>query len=125
MPKAAPYRLTWDSEQEVYTLCDNSGERVLSMTSDNQEWFALLANITSFSFCGQHGQLTIRQEARPSGGAYWYAFHSKQVPLTRDPSLEQANLSSPAPSIVNEALHSSPKSKPVWKTRAWLLRPRV
>jgi len=156
MPKAAPYRLTWDFEQEVYTLRDNSSERKLTVTPDSQEWFALLANIPSFTFSGQHGQLTVRQEARPGGGVYWYAyrrtgkrmvkkylgrtleltlaqieavareittssaFHSKQEPLARDPSLEQAYLSSRAPSIVSEALHSSPKSKPVWKTPAFL-----
>src|SRR5216683_839782 len=74
MPKAAPYRLTWDSEQEVYTLCDNSSERKLAVTPDSQEWFALLSNIPSFTFSGQHGQLTVRQEARLGGGAYWYAY---------------------------------------------------
>jgi len=156
MPKAAPYRLTWDSEQEAYTLRDNSSERKLAVTPDSQEWYALLSNIPSFTFSGQHGQLTVRQEARPGGGAYWYAyrrtgkrmvkkylgrtleltlalleevareiadssaFHSKQEPLARDPSLEQAYLSSPAPSIVSEVLHSSPKSKPVWKSPAFL-----
>src|SRR5256714_1386544 len=157
MPKAAPYRLTWDSEQEVYTLRDNSSKRKLPVTPDSQEWFALLANIPSFTFSGQHGQLTVRQETRPGGGAYWYAyrrtgkrmvkkylgrtleltlalleevareiaassaFHSKQEPLARDPSLEQAYhssqayLSSPTPSTVSEAFRSSPKSRPVWK----------
>src|SRR6266571_101741 len=74
MPKAAPYRLTWDSEQEVYTLRDNSSERKIDVTPDSQEWFALLANIPSFTFSGQHGQLTVRKEARPGGGAYWYAY---------------------------------------------------
>src|SRR5437588_4616451 len=74
MPKAAPYRLTWDSEQEVYTLRDNSSKRKLPVTPDSQEWFALLANIPSFTFSGQHGQLTVRQETRPGGGAYWYAY---------------------------------------------------
>src|SRR5437660_2437892 len=74
MPKAAPYRLTWDSEQEVYTLHNNSSERKLAVTPDSQEWFGLLANIPSFTFSGQHGKLTVRQEARPGGGAYWYAY---------------------------------------------------
>ena len=74
MPKAAPYRLTWDSEQEAYTLRDNSSKRKLPVTPDGQEWFALLANIPSFTFSGQHGKLTVRQEARQGGGAYWYAY---------------------------------------------------
>ena len=60
MAKAAPYRLTWIPEQKIYALHHNSGEFVLSMTQDSQELFALLANILSFSFCGQHGQLTVR-----------------------------------------------------------------
>ena|SRR2546425_6958297 len=74
MPKAAPYRLTWDSEQEVYTLRDNSSERKLPVTPDSQEWFALLSKIPSFTFSGQHGQLTVQQETRPGGGMYWYAY---------------------------------------------------
>src|SRR5947207_6739655 len=74
MAKAAPYRLTWIPEQKIYALHDNSRELLLSMTQDSQEWFALLANIPSFSFCGQHGQLTVRRETRPSGGGYWYAY---------------------------------------------------
>jgi hypothetical protein len=127
MPKAAPYRLTWDSEQEVYTLRDNSSERTLAVTPYSQEWFALLANIPSFTFSGQHGQLTLallEEVAREIAASS--AFHSKQEPLVRDPSLEQAYqspqayLSSPAPFNASEALHSSPKSKPVWKTPAFL-----
>jgi predicted ATPase/DNA-binding CsgD family transcriptional regulator len=74
MAKAAPYRLTWIHEQKIYALHDNSRELVLSMAQDSQEWFALLANIPSFSFCGQYGQLTVRREIRPSGGVYWYAY---------------------------------------------------
>src|SRR5947209_20044875 len=74
MAKAAPYRLTWIPEHKIYALHDTSRELVHSMTQDSQEWFALLASIPSFSFCGQHGQLTVRRETRPRGGAYRYAY---------------------------------------------------
>src|SRR2546423_780087 len=72
MAKAAPYRLTWIPEQKIYALHDNFRELVLSMAPENQEWFALLANIPSFTFSGQHGQLTVRREPRSSGRVYWY-----------------------------------------------------
>ncbi|HEX4203378.1 MAG TPA: LuxR C-terminal-related transcriptional regulator [Ktedonobacteraceae bacterium] len=73
MPKAAPYRLRWDLLQGTYTFHDTRSQRVLSVAPDSHAWFDWLARIPSFTFSGQHGQLTIRQEIR-SGGTYWYAY---------------------------------------------------
>ncbi len=89
MPKAAPYRLTWNPQQKVYALHDNCSERVLSMASESQEWFALLANIPSFAFSGQHGQLTVRQEAKSGGGVYWNAVFLALSDPTRRAILER------------------------------------
>src|ERR1700730_14657597 len=74
MPTAAPYRASWDPEQRSYTLHDSRRERALSLVPDNPAWFGWLASISSFTFSGQHGQLTVRRETRPSGGMYWYAY---------------------------------------------------
>lgn len=73
MPRAAPYRLSWNLLQGTYTLHDTRGEREFPMAVGGQAWFDWLASISSFTFSGQHGHLTVRQETR-SGGIYWYAY---------------------------------------------------
>ncbi|MBA2679624.1 MAG: LuxR family transcriptional regulator [Ktedonobacteraceae bacterium] len=76
MPKPAPYRLTWLSEQGTYTLrAELHPEKPLPVIPGSQEWFAWLANIPSFTFSGQHGQFTVRRETRAGKGIYWYAYH--------------------------------------------------
>ena len=78
MPKAAPYRLTWIPEHGIYALRDDQQhEQTLPVAPGSQEWFAWLTGIPSFTFSGQHGQLTVRQEARRGTGAYWYAYHRR------------------------------------------------
>src|SRR5690242_16872021 len=75
MPKAAPYRLNWLSEQCMYVLRDTlHPDHILPVVPDSQEWFVWLANISSFTFSGQHGHLTVRREARSGKGVYWYAY---------------------------------------------------
>jgi len=74
MPKAAPYHLRWDLLQGTYTLHDTRSQRVLEVVPDSHTWCDWLASIPSFTFSGQHGHLTVRQETR-SGGSYWYAYH--------------------------------------------------
>jgi len=73
MPKAAAYRLTWLPEHETYELRESQGNQVLPVAPGSHAWFAWLPAVPSFTFSGQAGQLTVRQEARPRGGAYWYA----------------------------------------------------
>ncbi len=73
MPKAAAYRLTWSPARGVYELCENQSKQVLPVVPGSHEWFAWLSAVPSFTFSGRAGQLTVRQEARPRGGAYWYA----------------------------------------------------
>lgn len=75
MSKAAPYRLDWLSEQCMYVLHDTlHPEHTLPVVPDSQEWFVWLVGISSFTFRGQHGHLTVRQETRSGKGAYWYAY---------------------------------------------------
>src|SRR5260370_25179800 len=73
MPKAAAYRLTWSPARGVYELCENQSKQVLPVVPGSHEWFTWLTVVPSFTFSGQAGQLTVRQEARPRGGRYWYA----------------------------------------------------
>jgi predicted ATPase/DNA-binding CsgD family transcriptional regulator len=60
--------------QGAYTLHDTRSQQVLAVAPDSHAWCDWLASIPSFTFSGQHGHLTVRQETR-SGGSYWYAYH--------------------------------------------------
>lgn len=73
MPKAAAYRLSWNYVQGTYTLHDTRNEQALPLVIDTPAWFDWLARTPSFTFSGQQGHLTVRQETR-AGGAYWYAY---------------------------------------------------
>src|SRR5215469_11325092 len=74
MPKATTFCLIWVPESGTYKLLDQHHEQTLPIVPDTQQWFAWLTTISSFSFIGQHGQLTVRLEARSQGGVYWYAY---------------------------------------------------
>ncbi|HEY6408605.1 MAG TPA: protein kinase, partial [Ktedonobacteraceae bacterium] len=74
MPKAAPYRVTWDPERGAYELHNTSSQQALPIVPGSREWYAWLTSVSSFTFGGQHAQLTVRQESRSVGSAYWYAY---------------------------------------------------
>ena len=124
MPKAAPYRLSWDPEQRSYTLHDSRRERTLSLVPDNPAWFGWLASISSFTFSGQHGQLTVRQETR-SGSTYWYAYHragekmtKKYLGLTLELTLD--HLEEVARVVANCLMHFD---KQRYELGAWVVMP--
>ena len=110
MPKATPYRLSWEPEQGSYTLHDRRSERALSVALDRHEWFDWLASIPSFTFRGQQGELTVRQETR-SGCTYWYAYRrlgekmAKRY-LGRTAELTLARLEQVAAQLARPALHT-------------------
>jgi len=74
MPKAAPYRVTWIPEGGSYELHDISSQQALPIVPGSREWFDWLKSVSSFTFGDQHAQLTVRQESRSGGSAYWYAY---------------------------------------------------
>ncbi|TMD99437.1 MAG: hypothetical protein E6I80_28030, partial [Chloroflexi bacterium] len=74
MPKAAPYRVAWDPERRAYELHDTSSQQALPIVPGSREWFDWLTSVSSFTFGGRHAQLTVRQESRSGGSAYWYAY---------------------------------------------------
>lgn len=109
MPKAAPYRLRWDLLQGTYIFHDTRSQQVLSVAPDSQSWFDWLASIPSFTFSGQRGQLTARQEIR-SGGTYWYAYRRVGRKMTkrylgRTTELSSARLEVVAAQLADVALH--------------------
>src|SRR5258708_7136384 len=111
MPKAAAYRLTWLPERENYELRESQHNQVLPMTPGSRAWFAWLAAVPSFTFNGQAGQLTVRQEIRPRGGVYWYACRriGKKMAkryLGRTSELTPARLEEAAAQLAGAALHA-------------------
>lgn len=111
MPKAAAYRLIWRPERENYELRESQSNQLLPIAPASQEWFTWLAAIPSFTFRGQAGQLTVRQEVRPRGGTYWYA--SRRVGeqmvkryLGRTPDLTPARLEEVAAQVAEAALRA-------------------
>src|SRR6266566_9442443 len=83
MPKAAPYRVIWDPERGSYELQDTSSQQALPVAPGSHEWYNWLRSVSSFTFGGQHAQVTVRQESRSGGSAYWYAYRRTGVKTTK------------------------------------------
>src|SRR6266571_2121329 len=49
----------------------------------SHEWYNWLRSVSSFTFGGQHAQVTVRQESRSGGSAYWYAYRRTGVKTTK------------------------------------------
>src|SRR6266699_6764871 len=79
MPKAAPYRVIWDPERGSYELQDTSSQQTLPVAPGSHEWYNWLRSVSSFTFGGRHAQVTVRQESRSGGSAYWYAYRRTGV----------------------------------------------
>jgi LuxR family transcriptional regulator, maltose regulon positive regulatory protein len=108
MPKAAAYRLIWRPERETYELRESRSNQLLPLAPASQEWFTWLAAVPSFTFRGQAGQLTVRQEVRPRGGTYWYASrrvgeHMVKRYLGRTTDLTPARLEAVAAQVAEAA----------------------
>ncbi len=83
MPKAAPYGVIWDPERGSYELHDTSSQQPLPVAPGSHEWYDWLRSVSSFTFGGQHAQVTVRQESRSGGSAYWYAYRRTGVKTTK------------------------------------------
>src|SRR5579884_463681 len=67
-------RLRWHTDRQAYELEEEGRSVSPPFPFDDNGWFAWLEGVSSFSFQGQQGQLTVRKEARPRGAQYWYAY---------------------------------------------------
>ncbi|QBD83268.1 hypothetical protein EPA93_47825 [Ktedonosporobacter rubrisoli] len=77
MPKVAKNALIWHPEQGIYELHTQGKIFQGSLAEDNEQWFSWLNPLTSFTFLGQFGRLTLRKEKRARGESYWYAYRSQ------------------------------------------------
>ncbi len=80
---------------------------------DSQEWFAWLAELGSFHFKGKQGHFTARQERKPRGETYWYAYrkirqHQHKRYLGTTEKLTLAHLENTALLLQEAALGSLP-----------------
>lgn len=83
MPKAAPYCLTWRAAHSAYELREYPSRHLLPLTPGEPAWFTWLDSVLSFTFEGQHGQLTVRKESRQGIDGYWYAYHRTGPKITK------------------------------------------
>ncbi|HEY6542358.1 MAG TPA: hypothetical protein VIZ18_15545, partial [Ktedonobacteraceae bacterium] len=83
MPKASDYLLAWHAMLGIYEFGEHQSERLIPVTDDERAWLSWLDSVPSFTFHGQHGQLTVRKEPRSRGGSYWYAYRRVGQKMTK------------------------------------------
>jgi hypothetical protein len=83
---------------------------------DSPEWFIWLAGLPSFHFHGKQGHFTARQERKPRGETYWYAYrkahnlqHKRYLGTTE--KLTLAHLEDTAHMLREAALGSLPDNQ--------------
>nr|BBH87354.1 hypothetical protein KTC_21050 [Thermosporothrix sp. COM3] len=78
MPRAPLHALIWSKEQRCYELYTRGRLEHRFQPADEAAWLDWLQEATSFAFHGARGSLNVYQEQRPRGGAYWYAYQTKE-----------------------------------------------
>jgi LuxR family transcriptional regulator, maltose regulon positive regulatory protein len=78
MSRAPLHALTWSQEQRLYELYTQGRLKLRLQPTDEATWQSWLGSATSFAFHGKGGSLNVYREQRPHGGAYWYAYHTKE-----------------------------------------------
>jgi LuxR family maltose regulon positive regulatory protein len=78
MPRAPLHALTWSKEQRLYELSTQGRPKLRFQPTDEAAWQSWLGSATSFAFHGKRGSLNVYRERRPRGGAYWYAYQTKE-----------------------------------------------
>jgi LuxR family transcriptional regulator, maltose regulon positive regulatory protein len=76
MSRPPLHALIWSSEQSLYELSIRGQVVHRFRPDDESAWQTWLATVTSLAFHSPSGRLNLCQEARPRGGAYWYAYQS-------------------------------------------------
>jgi LuxR family maltose regulon positive regulatory protein len=78
MGRTPLYALLWSEEQCLYVLYTHGQLKRRFRPAEEAAWLAWLGSVSSFAFHGKGGSLNIHLEKRPRGGAYWYAYHTKE-----------------------------------------------
>src|SRR5437588_408605 len=78
MSRAPLHALIWSAEQRLYGLYTRGQLKLRFRPAEEAAWLAWLGSVSSFAFHGKGGSLNVYLEKRPRGGAYWYAYHTKE-----------------------------------------------
>ena len=93
MAKAPMYTLAWSPARAAYELYQTRDRKGLGIVPESPEWFAWLAQVSSFAFVGKNGHYTARKEAKQRGDRYWSAYLSRGEQLTKKYLGKSADLS--------------------------------
>ena len=72
------HALIWSKEQRLYELYTQGQLEQRFQPTEEAVWLAWLQGVSSFAFHGARGSLNVFQEQRPRGGAYWYAYQTRE-----------------------------------------------
>jgi LuxR family transcriptional regulator, maltose regulon positive regulatory protein len=78
MGRTPLHALTWSQEQRLYELHTQDRLEQRFQPTDEATWQSWLREVTSFAFHSPAGSLNVYLERRPRGGAYWYAYQTKE-----------------------------------------------
>jgi LuxR family maltose regulon positive regulatory protein len=79
MSRPPLHALIWSKEQRLYELYTQGQLQQRFQPAEEAGWLvAWLQEVSSFAFHGKSGSLNVYQEQRPRGGAYWYAYQTKE-----------------------------------------------
>src|SRR2546425_6684812 len=78
MSRTPLHALTWSEEQRLYELHTQDRLEQRFQPTDEATWQSWLREVTSFAFHSPAGSLNVYLERRPRGGAYWYAYQTKE-----------------------------------------------
>src|SRR5258708_13724653 len=78
MSRLSFHALIWSDEQRLYELYAQGQRGLRVRPAEEAAWLAWLREATSFAFHGKGGSLNVYLEKRPRGGAYWYAYQTKE-----------------------------------------------
>src|SRR5258708_39144260 len=78
MSRTPLHALIWSQEQRLYELHTQNRLEQHFQPTDEATWQSWLREVTSFAFHSPAGSLNVYLERRPRGGAYWYAYQTKE-----------------------------------------------
>ena len=128
MPRVPHHALIWSDSQRLYELYTQGQLERRFQPAEEAAWLAWLSSASSLAFHGQGGSLNVYQEQRPRGGAYWYAYQTKEGRtrkryLGRTETLRLSRLEETARSLLCKQTATHPLDQGCWCSRGGLLRP--
>jgi LuxR family maltose regulon positive regulatory protein len=78
MGRTPLHALIWSQEQRLYELHTQNRLEQRFQPTDEATWQSWLREVTSFAFHSPAGSLNVYLERRPHGGAYWYAYQTRE-----------------------------------------------